>query len=131
MVETNQSSLVVAPYDEQKGAVMRRCILILAFFSVLMTNHPVNAAHRCDEAATEQAKRLLAFHNGSAERIEIGKTVTALAPIRSPANRSQMFDVLEVQGFIYKAQYRLRLIYAQVPNTCVLMGQEVLELSSL
>jgi hypothetical protein len=39
--------------------------------------------------------------------------------------------VLEVWGRIYKGQYRLRLIYARIPNECVLMGQEVIEYASL
>jgi hypothetical protein len=33
------------------------------------------------------------------------------------------FDVLEVLGHIYKADYRMRLIYAQIKGSCALMGQ--------
>lgn len=40
------------------------------------------------------------------------------------------FDVLGVMGGIYKAEYRMRFIYAQIKNTCALMGQEILELSN-
>ena len=39
------------------------------------------------------------------------------------------FDVLEVWGFIYKAEYRMHFLYAQIPGDCVLMGQEILEAS--
>jgi hypothetical protein len=88
-------------------------------------------AHRCAPAAREQAQKLLAFHAGADERIEIDKAVRTLLPIRNPANRLQRFDVLEVWGRIYKGQYRLRLIYARIPNECVLMGQEVVEYASL
>jgi len=88
-------------------------------------------AHRCAPAAREHAQKLLAFHVGGDDRIEIEKSVRTLLPMRNPANRLQRFDVLEVWGRIYKGQYRLRLIYARIPNECVLMGQEVLEYARL
>ena len=88
-------------------------------------------AHRCAPAAREHAQKLLAFHVGGDDRIEIDKSVRTLLPMRNPANRLQRFDVLEVWGRIYKGQYRLRLIYARIPNECVLMGQEILEYASL
>jgi hypothetical protein len=87
--------------------------------------------HRCSTAAIEQAQKLLTFHFGPDGRIEIDKSVKVLAPVRNPANRAQRFDVLEVWGHIYKGDYRMRLIYARLPNECVLMGQEVLEYASL
>ncbi len=37
------------------------------------------------------------------------------------------FDVLQVDGAVYKGNYRMRRIYAQIPGTCALMGQEILE----
>jgi len=88
-------------------------------------------AHRCAPAAAEQAGRLLRFHSNHDERIEIEPSVKTLAPIRNPANKKQMFDVLEVWGYIYKGQYRMRLIYARTPGECLLMGQEVLEYANL
>jgi hypothetical protein len=87
--------------------------------------------HRCSPAAREQAQKLLAFHVGGDDRIEIDKSVRTLLPMRNPANRLQRFDVLEVWGRIYKGQYRVRLIYARIPKECVLIGQEVLEYASL
>ena len=63
--------------------------------------------------------------------MEIDKSVKELTPIRNPANKKQLFDVLEVWGYIYKGQYRMRLIYARLPGECVLMGQEILEYASL
>jgi hypothetical protein len=87
--------------------------------------------HRCAPAAREQAQKLLAFHVGGDDRIEIDKSVRTLLPMRNPANRLQRFDVLEVWGRIYKGQYRVRLIYARIPKECVLIGQEVLEYASL
>ena len=88
-------------------------------------------AHRCAADAGGQALKLLAFHAGSDDRIELDKAVKVLAPIRNPAERGQRFDVLEVWGHIYKGQYRMRFIYARLPGECVLMGQEVLEYASL
>jgi hypothetical protein len=88
-------------------------------------------AHHCTGAASEQAQKLLVFHFGPDRRIQIDKRVRALAPIRNPANRAQRLDVLEVWGRIYKGQYRMRFIYAQLPTECVLMGQEILEYAPL
>jgi len=38
---------------------------------------------------------------------------------------------VEVWGYVYKGQYRMRFIYAQPPQNCVLMGQEILEYADL
>jgi hypothetical protein len=92
--------------------------------------HAQTADH-CADAATDQAKKLLEFHFGSDSRIEIDKNVKEMTPIRNPANEKQSFDVLEVWGYIYKGQYRMRFIYARIPGQCVLMGQEILEYASL
>jgi hypothetical protein len=87
--------------------------------------------HDCASSAREQAHKLLAFHFGADERIEIDNSVEVIAPLRNPANKNQVFDVLEVWGYIYKGRYRMRFIYAQSPEDCLLMGQEILEHASL
>ena len=88
--------------------------------------------HHCSADAGKQAQRLLAFHfNQQDDRIEIDKKITVLPSIRNPANKNQSFDVLEVWGHIYKGQYRMRFIYAQIKNDCALMGEEILEFASL
>ena len=87
--------------------------------------------HRCAADAGKQAQRLLTFHVGPDDRIEIGQAVKTLAPMRNPANKKQSFDVLEVWGNVYKGQYRMHFIYAQMKGDCVLMGQEILEHASL
>ncbi len=51
--------------------------------------------------------------------------------MRNPRNKSQTFDILEVWGFIYKGEYRMHFIYAQIPGACLLMGQEIIEFASL
>ncbi|MGL5040429.1 MAG: hypothetical protein ACRC9V_08455 [Aeromonas sp.] len=86
---------------------------------------------QCKAAAVEQAQKLLTFHFGPDDRIEIDNDVKVLTPMRNPVNKSQKFDVYEVWGNIYKGQYRMHLIYAQMPGECVLVGQEILEWTSL
>jgi hypothetical protein len=78
-----------------------------------------------------QAKKLLAFHYGINEGIEIDPDIKALAFIRNPANKKQQFAVLEVWGYIYKAQYRMRFMYYRPVDKCILMGQEILEFAKM
>jgi hypothetical protein len=86
--------------------------------------------HRCSADAIKQAKALLIFHAGTEENVSVDNASKVLAPLRNPVNRRQYFDVLEVHGHVYRANYRMRLIYAQIPGTCALMGQEIIERSS-
>ena len=51
-----------------------------------------------------------------------------LAPIANPAGTGK-YDVIELTAYVYKAEYRLRFLYAQIPDTCALMGEESLDLS--
>ena len=104
---------------------------IFAFFLFLGNFAYAEPVHRCAVAATEQARQLLRFHAGPDHSVEIDKSVTVLAPMRNPAKRNQLFDVLEVWGYIYKGQYRIRMIYARIPGDCLLMGQEILEYAGL
>ena len=103
------------------------CAIVLATLSPASAQPP----HHCSAAASEQAQKLLVFHFGPDNRIEIDRAVKVLAPIRNPANRAQRLDVLEVWGHIYKGDYRMRFIYAQSSKDCVLIGQEILEFASL
>lgn len=86
-------------------------------------------AHPCDGDAQERAAALLRFHFEEPDaEVGIDERVKQLPSLKALAG-SGKFDVLEVWGYIYKAEYRMRLIYAQIPDTCVLMGQEILEAS--
>lgn len=107
---------------------MKKIALLLLLSSGVLHAEPV---HPCAAHAIKQAQRLLTFHFGPDDRIEIDKAVKLLAPIKNPANPKQMFDVLEVWGNIYKGQYRMHLMYARMPGDCTLMGQEILEYASL
>mgnify|MGYP000880100972 CR=1 FL=1 len=101
--------------------------------AVLLLGGLAHAAppHRCAGAAIEQAAKLLAFHYGPDDRIEVDRSAKELTPLRNPANRKQLFDVLQVWGHIYKGQYRMRFIYARLPGECLLIGQEILEHADL
>lgn len=82
----------------------------------------------CGAKALERGKQLLTFHHGPDDRMTIDQTPKQLPPIRNPQDPKQKFDVIEVWGYIYKAQYRMRFIYYNSPNTsCLLMGEEILE----
>ncbi len=86
----------------------------------------------CTDNAIAQGYKLLEFHFGTDSRIEINDLVNVLNPIENPVNSLQKFDVLEVTGYIYKAQYRMRFTYAQLNDSpCLLMGQEILEYANL
>lgn len=91
------------------------------------------AAPQCSAEALIQAKKLLSFHSDDDERVEIlaDENVKELPSMRNPANKKQKFKVLEVYGYIYKGQYRMRFIYYHLGSDCVLMGQEVLEIANL
>ncbi len=87
------------------------------------------AAPQCSAEAVIQAKKLLAFHQDPGSyTIDILPTmpVKELASISDPANKKRKLKVLEVYGYIYKSQYRMRLIYRHSNGECNLVGQEVI-----
>lgn len=85
----------------------------------------------CSAPAIAQARKLLSFHSDGDDRIAIDDKVKELPSLKNPADAQQRFQVLEVWGCIYKARYRMRLIYAPMGGSCTLMGQEVLEFAKL
>jgi hypothetical protein len=92
------------------------------------------AAHPCAEDAIAKATPLLQLHYGfapdeNAENLAIDRDVKVLAPVKALKGNGKL-DVLEVWGHIYKADYRMRFIYAQIKDSCALMGQEILEASN-
>ncbi|MFT3807842.1 hypothetical protein [Arenimonas sp.] len=91
----------------------------------------VLAAPRCSNDAVAQAHKLLAFHFGDDGRISISDKVKELPPVSNPANAKQKFAVLEVWGYVYKGEYRMRFLYYRMKDQCVLMGQEILEYARL
>lgn len=107
-------------------------IKLAALISFLLISSIASGAptHHCSAEAVTQAKKLLAFHFGLDDRMEIDEHVAVLKPIKNPAGQGK-FDVLEIYGHIYKGTYRMRFIYAQTGNQCLLVGQEILELADL
>ena len=91
------------------------------------------ADHPCAEDAKARAQKLLQFHftdgdMSPVQNIGVDDQVEILPSVKA-ARGNGRFDVIEVIGHIYKADYRIHLLYAQIPDSCVLMGQEILELS--
>jgi hypothetical protein len=107
---------------------MTRLVAAVLLAAACATNAPAQAAeHHCAADAREQARRLLVFHTETDRPVQIDEDVRVLPSLANPAAPKQRFDVLETWGHLYKAKYRIRLLYAQVPGPCVLMGQEILE----
>jgi len=112
-------------------------LVALALLTTLVT--PAAAApHQCAVDAIAHAKELLRLHFlfGKPDSISkktfselpnwsIDDKVKQLSSIRALKGKGKL-DVLEVYGYIYKASYRMRFIYAQGEG-CTLMGQEILE----
>ncbi|WP_395672581.1 hypothetical protein [Inquilinus sp.] len=87
------------------------------------------APHPCAADAVDHARKLLAFHFGETDMTEtVDDTAKPVGTIKALQGNGR-FDVLEVMGYIYKGEYRMHFIYAQIPGDCVLMGQEILETS--
>jgi hypothetical protein len=106
---------------------MRLAAILLLLSTVVATAQ----THHCAKDAVEKAMPLLKLHFDQAEKLEnagIDDQVRVLVPIKALKGNGK-FDVLEVWGHIYKADYRMRFIYAQGKG-CTLMGQEILEASN-
>jgi hypothetical protein len=86
--------------------------------------------HPCTNDAKTKAVPLLKLHlDGADLNMSLDDKVKILAPVKALKGKGK-FDVLELTGYVYKAQYRVRMIYAQIPDTCLLMGQEVIEIAN-
>jgi hypothetical protein len=101
----------------------------LALALLVCSTGLAEAAPKCASEAKERAKALLAFHYGEKpDTLGVDDTVKQLTPIKALKGNGK-FDVIEVWGHIYKADYRMRLIYMQSKDSCTLMGEEILEAS--
>ena len=108
-----------------------RFVLAACLAASIFVPNAAAADHACADDARKRAAALLTLHfndgeAGPIENMSIADEVKALAPIKAMKGKGK-FDVLEVWGYIYKGEYRMRFIYAQIPDTCLLMGQEILE----
>lgn len=131
---------------KNQGEIMKTLLILSIFLmpafasaaKVEVKRKPASSAfkvHPCEADAIAKADKLLRLHfadDSNAKDIEnfgIDDKVTMKAPLKNPMGKGK-FDVLEVMGFIYKGEYRMRFIYAQIKGTCALMGQEILEMSN-
>ena len=103
----------------------------LIFLSLLLSAPCFAAPLQCEADALAQAEKLLAFHSDGDNRAEIVDHAKSLPSIVNPANKKQRFLVLEVMGYVYKGNYRMRFLYYPIKGDCLFMGQEILELSSV
>ena len=85
------------------------------------------AAERCITQAKETALKILKLHSNNDDRATVAETVTAKPGINSPTKVK--LEVVEVPGFVYKAEYRLRVLFLQEPQSCTVMGFELVDLS--
>ena len=85
----------------------------------------------CAAQARVQALKLLRFHVDGDERATVDEASLRKVGTIASLTGKRRFDVLEVWGDVYKGHYRIRLIYARLPGTCALVGQEVLESTDL
>ena len=87
-------------------------------------------SHPCAAAAIAKATPLLRLHGNveANEPVAVEKDVKVMPPVRALKGQGRL-DVLQVWGHIYKADYRMRFLYAQIKGSCVLMGEEILEAS--
>lgn len=106
--------------------------LALVVLLVSATAASAQGRHPCADDAVARSTPLLKLHfddDEGAKTVLIDASVKSLPPIRPLAGNGRL-DVLETWGHIYRANYRMRFIYAQIPGSCVLMGQEILEASN-
>ena len=101
---------------------------LLAGFLLVTTAAHAALDQPCVAKAIAEAGPLLRFHLDlkATDPVDIEPDAKALPPIKALKGRGS-FDVLEVTGHYIKATYRMRFIYAQIRGSCVLMGQEILE----
>lgn len=105
-----------------------RLALAAAFIAAIAAHTPA-MSHPCDDDALARAVPLLRFHYEDSETEVYVEPPVKQLPSLKALRGDGAFDVLEVWGYIYKAAYRMRFIYAQIPGSCVLMGQEIIEAS--
>jgi len=103
---------------------------VATLFLALATAMPAAAQdHPCAGAAIDQARKLLRFHladPGLEQQIGDATKARRVGDVNVLKGKGKL-DVLEVTADVYKASYRMRLLYARIPGSCTLMGQEIIE----
>lgn len=105
--------------------------LCLAVVCALSASAAVaSPVHPCAKDAREKAAKILALHMEDAGmKGSIDDNVTVKPRVKALKGKGR-FDVLETIGYVYKARYRIRMIYAPMSDkSCLLMGQEIFEIA--
>ncbi len=89
---------------------------------------PARQVHACADAARATALQLLRLHSDNDERAAIEGPVKKAAKVRAPKGKGKL-DVLEVKGFVYKAEYRIRVLYLPAQG-CARVGFELIEVGA-
>ncbi|MGE3261023.1 MAG: hypothetical protein AB7K68_04510 [Bacteriovoracia bacterium] len=104
--------------------------LILALIAPLSgmakTRNVASSPHHCAEDAKVVAMEALKLHTQADERATLDDKVTTMTPIRALKGKGKL-DVLEVWGSVYRADYRIRVLYAQIKDSCASLGFEIIE----
>jgi hypothetical protein len=121
---------------------MRNYLAVLLLCTSAATAHA--ESHPCEADAMKRAADLLKLHwntdglvlsetpnepSDTAQSWSLDDAATLAEPVDALQGEAKL-DVLEINGYVYKATYRMRFIYAQIPETCALFGQEILENAS-
>ena len=90
-----------------------KVMIALLLFVVTAAAAAQAEPHACAADAIAKADQLLRFHGEvqSGQPAAVDQNVKVLPPVKALKGNGR-FDVLEVWGHIYKADYRMRLIYA-------------------
>jgi hypothetical protein len=125
-----------------KGNIVSRLQNLLLSLSLVAlaagTAQAQKAAPACAAEAAAQAEVLLKFHvteGGKAPELAEDVAPVDIGDVESkgrlkPLRGKGRYEVLEVTGHVIKAEYRIHLIYAEMQDQCLLMGQEILEVDS-
>lgn len=89
---------------------------------------PARQVHACADAARATALQLLRLHSDNDKRAAIDGRVRKAPQVRTP-NGAGKLDVLEVKGFVYKAAYRIRVLYLPGQG-CARAGFELIEVGA-
>lgn len=81
----------------------------------------------CSDAARATALSLLKLHSEGDDRASVDSKVRLARPVRAPKGKGRL-TVLEVTGFVYKAEYRIRVLY--LPKGCARVGVELIEVGA-
>ena len=111
---------------------MKRTLIVLPLLLPLMlASSHLAIAHPCDGDVAVRADKLMRLHyddSGNDLQFSLDDGPQELASIKALKGKGR-FDVLEINAYVNKATYRMHFIYAQIADSCLLMGQEIIEVS--